>query len=357
MSVRSVTRRGLLCGLLLSLPACGESGERDTSPSTSQPGDAPSGEALRALFPMLSGDGREFEQGNAPSAESPSGAIDKAVIQEDNSCCSDGNCVCRGSAPQSNTLDHRGPYSTSHYAWGPSLTFGQSFGGATVYYPTNARAPLSGVVMCPGFTALQSSIADWGPFFASHGIVLVTIDTITPLDSVAQRASALWDALNVLKAENARRDSPLRGKLSKDRYGLAGWSMGGGGTWLVTRDHPELKSAVTLAGHNLTAGGAVVSLGSRVPTLMLNGALDTTILGGLGQSEASYAAIDDATPKLLYSMALDDHFSWGTPTTNGNASGRYVMAWEKVFLEGDSRYYGFLLQRGPLAATWESNLH
>jgi dienelactone hydrolase len=350
--------------LIASLSGCGDGAAQADpraagapgSAATAAPVSAPSKEALRAMFPMLRGDGSEFEQSGA-SAPEASGAIDKAapIEEDDGSCCSGGDCVCRGGAPTSNTPNGKGPYSTSAYAWNYSL--GRAFGGATVYYPTNAAPPLSGVVMCPGYTALQSSIADWGPFFASHGIVLVTIDTITILDDVNDRANALWDALNVLKAENTRAGSPLRGKLSRERYGLAGWSMGGGGTWIVTRDHPELKSAVTLAGHNLTAGGGLVSLGSTVPTLMLNGALDTSILGGLGQSEASYAAIDDSTPKLLYSMALDDHFSWGTPTTNGNAAGRYVLAWEKVFLEGDTRYRSFLLERGPLAAEWESNLN
>jgi len=64
----------------------------------------------------------------------------------------------------------------------------------------------------------------------------------------------------------------------------------------------------------------------------------------------------DSTPKLLYVMALEGHFSWGTPRTNNGASGRYVLAWEKVFLEGDQRYRRFLLERGPLATTWRSNL-
>ena len=81
-----------------------------------------------------------------------------------------------------------------------------------MYYPTDAQAPFSGVVMCPGYTAVQSSIQDWGPFFASHGIVLVTIDTLTTLDQVAQRATELLDALKELKDENTRAGSPLRGK-------------------------------------------------------------------------------------------------------------------------------------------------
>ena len=55
-------------------------------------------------------------------------------------------------------------------------------------------------------------------------------------------------------------------------------------------------------------------------------------------------------------MALEGHFSWGTPATNDNASGRYVLAWEKVFLEGDQRYRRFLLEPGPLATEWLTNL-
>ena len=269
-------------------------------------------------------------------------------------CCDDGDCVCRGEDPSDSTPDRRGPFRVDNYTLPYSL--GRSYGGGTVYYPTNAEPPFSAVVMCPGYTATQSSIADWGPFFASHGIVLLTIDTFTTLDQVTQRADQMLDALADLKAENTRLGSPLRGDLSADRYGLAGWSMGGGATWIVTADHPELKSAVTLAGHNLTAGGSVGSVGSRVPTLMLNGATDVTILGGLGQSESAYEAIPNTTPKLLYVMAFEGHFSWGTPTTNDNASGRYVLSWEKVFLEGDQRYRRFLLERGPLASDFRSNL-
>ena len=89
---------------------------------------------------------------------------------------------------------------------------------------------------------------------------------------------------------------------------------------------------------------------------MMNGALDVTFLGGLGQSESAYDNIPEATPKLLYVMAYEGHLAWGGPTTNGNASGRYMLAWQKTFLEGDVRYRKFLLERGPNAATWRSNV-
>ncbi|MGJ8665013.1 MAG: poly(ethylene terephthalate) hydrolase family protein [Patiriisocius sp.] len=42
---------------------------------------------------------------------------------------------------------------------------------ATIYYPTNATPPYSSIAIVPGFTALPSSVEQWGPFYASHGIV------------------------------------------------------------------------------------------------------------------------------------------------------------------------------------------
>jgi dienelactone hydrolase len=311
------------------------------------------------LANLLDGDGAEFESAESRAVadqgdiEPPSEGVEVLAAAEEGTCCPSGDCVCRGNAPTRQTIERNGPFRYASYSSGFAT---RGYGGATIYYPTDAAAPLSAVVMCPGFTARKSSIAAWGPFFASHGIVLMVIDTITTLDQVVQREDQLLAALAALKQENTRMRGQLLGKLSATRYGLAGWSMGGGATWLATADHPELKSAVTLAGHNLTASGGAGSRGSRVPTLMMNGALDATFLGGLGQSESAYDNIPESTPKLLYVMAYDGHFSWGGPTTNGNASGRYMMAWQKTFLEGDARYRPFLLERGPNASTWRSNL-
>jgi len=318
--------------------------------------DAGRASRISAVRNLLTGSGEEFEtvSWSALLADDLGTEPAVAALELTGTCCTDGDCICRGADPTDATPNRNGPFRAASYTRG--FRIGLEFGGATVYYPTDAEPPLSAVIMCPGYTALQSSIAAWGPFFASHGIVLVTIDTRSTLDQVPQRAEALLDALESLKAENVRAGSPLQGKLTRDRFGLAGWSMGGGGTWLATADHPEFKSAVTLAGHNLTAGGGIISLGSLVPTLILNGANDFTILGGLGQSESAYSSIPNGTPKLLYVMAGEGHFSWGTPRTNNNAAGRYVLAWEKVYLEGDQRYKKFLLQRGPRATTWQTNV-
>jgi dienelactone hydrolase len=270
-------------------------------------------------------------------------------------CCPDGNCVCRGDDPTERLVNGSGPYRTASYSRGFRHNRGD-FGGATIYYPTNAEGPLSGVVMCPGYTARQSSIRAWGPLFASHGIVLMTIDTNTTGDQVPARARQLMNALASLKAENTRAGSPLQGKLSADRFGVMGWSMGGGGTWIAAAQNPDLKTAVSLAGHNITAGGARIANGTRVPSLLLAGALDPSILGGSNQSQNVYQVIPNSTPKILYELRNVGHFVWGNPGTNNNALGRYVISFQKAFLDGDQRYLKFLRERGPNASDWRSTV-
>lgn len=147
------------------------------------------------------------------------------------------------------------------------------------------------------------------------------------------------------------------GHLDLSRMGVLGWSMGGGAVWIASGKNPSWKSAVTLAGHDITATGWQQSAAqSTVPTMMLNGGTDTTILGGMNQTQNAYAAIPASTPKLMYIMSDLGHFDWGTPAAENNAAGRYVMAWEKTFLEGDERYRPFLLVKGPNAQAWETNL-
>jgi hypothetical protein len=113
---------------------------------------------------------------------------------------------------------------------------------------------------------------------------------------------------------------------------------------------------MTLAGYIATqAGGPGQFTMVTVPTLMLAGSADTAVLG-LGMSQPVYAAIPDSTPKLLYELAGASHFDV-TPDVGGKLFGFYGLSWHKVYLEGDMRYYQFLLTPKPAnASDFRSNL-
>ncbi len=265
-----------------------------------------------------------------------------------------GGGLIRGPDPTMQSVMGNGSFQVESYTDG--FQDGLEFLAGTIYYPTDATPPFGGVVVCPGFTAFQDSVAPWGPFLASHGIVVMTIDTNTNLDSVDIRQGALMDALASLKAEQTREGSPLKGKLDMTRFGVMGWSMGGGGTWLNANTHPELKTGISLAGHIATQiGGAGQFTMVTVPVLLLAGSADTEILG-LGMSQPVYEAIPESTPKILYEVDGATHFDI-SPSTGGGLFGMYGLSWQKVFLEGDERYRKFLTGPEPNnASDFRSNV-
>ncbi|HYH01762.1 MAG TPA: hypothetical protein VEC37_01545 [Bacillota bacterium] len=246
-----------------------------------------------------------------------------------------------------------GPYSYSTF----QLPTGISTGRATVYYPTGSRAvaPFSGLVYCPPYSGTQSMLAAWGPFFASHGIILVTFDTRTSFDSVTSRANQQRIILDTLKEENTRSASPLYGKLATDRLGAMGWSMGGGATWINSAQYAGLKTAMTLAGHNLSAlSSDSRGRNTKCPTLIMNGALDTTYLGGLGQSSGVYNNIPAGIPKVLYEVSTAGHFSWSSPTSANSNVAAIALAFQKTFLDGDTRWAQYISRPLTGVATWRT---
>lgn len=236
----------------------------------------------------------------------------------------------------------KGPYATMSYTSG--LRNGPEYGAATMYYPMgDAKPPFGCVSVVPGFTAYQSSINDWGPFLASHGIVTMTIDTNTTGDSPAVRAGALLDSLESCQAENDRMGSPLMGKISKDHHGVSGWSMGGGGTLIAASMTPTLKAGVSFAAWGPSGGAR-----NMVPVLMFEATAD--ILAA-GMSDSYYAQTPDTTPKYLFEVSGSSHNVANSPQNHAGVIGLYGLSWWKVYLEGDERYKQFLIAPKPSITT------
>lgn len=281
-----------------------------------------------SLVPSMAGAGAGAAAGaGAPSVAAGTGGASGAGEPELGKCCADGDCLCHGDAPTELSV-RPGPYKTA------TLMLPEG----TVVYPTDAEPPFASVALCGGFTNTGPEMADWGPFYGSYGIVTI-ITTTLGTDTPDIRATKLLAAITALKSEGTKSGSPLNGKLS-DRYGTSGYSMGGGGTTLASADMPMLKTSVGLAAWG--GNGASVN----VPTLLLCGASDTT--APCSMTQGVYTAIPDSTPKMMISIPGATHFSWFGPTGAGNGvSGEYALAFQKVFLEGDSRWESLLLNDPP----------
>jgi hypothetical protein len=263
----------------------------------------------------------------------------------DGTCCADGNCLCHGPDPTRLTSS-RGPFrtATTSIFWG------------TVHYPTDAEPPFASVMVTGGFLNSGPEMSSWGTFYASWGIVTVIVNT-TPIDIPHMRAGNMMNAMIELEAAKADPSSPFHGQLT-NWYGVSGYSMGGGGAWICGMQDDQLKTSVSLAGHHLTAGGALlVATGTQVPSLMLCGSADNPILGGGLQSQSVYDTIPADTPKMIFEISGASHMVWFGPTQAGRgASGEYALAFQKVFLENDERWKPLLLQPPSNTTDFRTNI-
>jgi hypothetical protein len=252
-------------------------------------------------------------------------------------CCASGDCLCHGPDPMGLTTA-KGPYQTMS---APIMT-------GTVYYPTgDAEPPFAAVVLCGGFLNTGPEMESWAPLYASYGIVTVIVTT-TGADLPDLRATKLLAAVDELEMMNKATSGPLAGKLA-GRYGTSGYSMGGGGTTIASGSRATLKTSVGLA----PWGG--VGEGVKVPTLLLCGDADT--VAPCAMAEGVYGGIPEPTPKMLIQIAGGvTHFNWFGPTdAGGGTSGKYALAFQKVFLEGDERWKPLLLMK-PQGGSYETNI-
>jgi len=199
-----------------------------------------------------------------------------------------------------------------------------SFASATIYFPEGGRAQLPSVVIVGGWGCGEHAMAAWAPFFASHGIVAMTIGTPTPWrDSPPVRCGALLDASKALQSENTRAGSPLHDRLDVSARAVMGYSLGGGGAQLAALRDPTLKCSIAVCPHDGREFGVPfpAELSASVPVLFLCGAHDKE---ANSQTHAWVQYRKTSAPKLIFEISGGDHFS-----ANGPAGGT-----EKEFEKG-----------------------
>ncbi|MFD8617036.1 MULTISPECIES: alpha/beta hydrolase [Streptomyces] len=235
----------------------------------------------------------------------------------------------RGPAPTNASIEaSRGSYATSQTS--VSSLAASGFGGGTIYYPTStADGTFGAVVISPGFTAYQSSIAWLGPRLASQGFVVFTIDTNTTLDQPDSRGRQLLSALDYLTQR-----SSVRTRVDATRLGVMGHSMGGGGSLEAAKSRTSLKAAIPLTGWNTDKTWPEL----RTPTLVV-GADGDTVAPVATHSKPFYESLPGSLDKAYLELRGASHF---TPNSSDTTIAKYSLSWLKRFIDNDTRYEQFL---------------
>ena len=232
---------------------------------------------------------------------------------------------------------------------------GNDYFGSTVYYPQNTANILPSIIIIPGYFNYQSSIQNWGPFLASHGIVCMTIGTNSIFDLVNERKEALQDALISLKSENTRINSPLFNKLDTNRVALGGWSMGGGGAQLSAVEDSTIKAIIALCpwidSQQITSN----LLNHTSPILFFSGQIDA-VAPPYMHANVHYNYTPNTTDKLLYEINLGGHTVANSPSGGEGEVGRIALSWLKTYLIEDSCYCSLLLDTPLTASVYQTNI-
>lgn len=205
-----------------------------------------------------------------------------------------------------------------------------TFGAATIYYPTDTtHGTFGGVAIVPGYTEKQSAISWWGPRLASHGFVVITIDTNSIYDQPTARANELLAALDYLTGS-----SSVRSEVDPNRLAVMGHSMGGGGSLEAEKLRPSLDAAVPMEPWDTTKDFSAVT----TPTMII-GAQNDTIAPTTQHAIPFYNSIGSSVAKAYLELAGATHSATNTPNTT---AGEYALSWLKRFVDLDGRYQQFL---------------
>ncbi|WP_461024784.1 alpha/beta hydrolase family protein, partial [Thalassiella azotivora] len=235
----------------------------------------------------------------------------------------------RGPAPTESALEARsGPFRVATER--VSSWSARGFGGGTIYYPTDtSQGTFGGVAISPGFTAGQSSIAWLGERLASHGFVVITIDTNSRYDQPGSRARQLQAALDHLTGS-----SGVRGRVDASRLAVAGHSMGGGGSLEASNDNAALKASVPLTPWHTTKRWS----GVTVPQLIV-GAENDSIASVRSHAIPFYESLPSSTSRAYLELDGASHFA---PNLSNSTIGKFTVSWMKRFVDQDTRYSPFL---------------
>lgn len=254
-----------------------------------------------------------------------------------------------------NSASATGPYNVESISEGDGMRNGPDYSGATLFYPENAVPPFASIVIVPGYSTLESSIQNWGPFFASHGIVTMTIGTNSIFDQPEDRKDALLDALETMRHENTRINSPMYNSIDTNRFALGGWSMGGGGAQLAAVEHPSIKAVIAMCPWLNTLTLSSSDLNHSSPVLIFSGQIDAISPPGV-HANLHYNFTPQSTDKLIYEIEFASHLVANGPEGGDGEVGRIALSWLKKYLIEDDCYCPLLLDTPYNASYYMTNI-
>ena len=211
----------------------------------------------------------------------------------------------------------------------------EAYKEAVFFYPCELTAPTPATTLTAGYNNTYRNIQWMAEAMADAGYVVLAMSPIDIYGDVPQWTTAHLGGQKTLIAENNRIDSPLKGKIDIERRGIAGFSMGGGGTLLAGSELQNDVKALAAFAPFLKAEDRL-KVNVAVPTMILAG--DRDLLVTNESIEEIYGRVKSAgVDNALAVYRNGRHQQWyrAEITTNRESYKAMAIAWFDLYLKGD----------------------
>ena len=265
-----------------------------------------------------------------------------------------------------------GPYQYATITESQGLRNGPDYRDGVVYYPIGGIPPYKSIVLTPGFGGGSSEMSSWAEFYASHGFIAMRIGPNDEInDSHYLRGLGLIDAIESIRQENNRINSPLNGLIDLNSFSVSGYSMGGGAAHDAAMMDNSLAAVISLNPTVLFEDCELCPveyydgvpyciclvpelINHAIPSLIFAGEVElnelTAYEGMLGQD--IYANMPETTDKILFEGANSGHGFAAYPY--GEVS-QYALNWLKFQILDDTEACEALLNTPSAASEYLTN--
>ena len=266
-----------------------------------------------------------------------------------------------------------GPYEYATITESQGLRNGPDYSQGVVYYPIDGIPPYKSIVLTPGFGGGSSEMTAWAEFYASNGFIAMRIGPNDPIyDSHYMRGLGLIDAIESIRQENNRANSPLYGMIDENNFSVSGYSMGGGASHDAAMMDSSLKAVISLnptvlfedcdlcPSENFDGEIYCICLvpefvNHSIPSLIFAGQTEVNELqdydGLLGQD--IYINMPETTDKIMFEGAGSGH---GFAAYPYGEIAEYSLNWLKYHALGDVSACEYLLEYPNSASQYLTNI-
>ena len=262
-----------------------------------------------------------------------------------------------------------GPFQFSSFNESDGLISSDNYLAATVFYPIDALPPYASIVIVPGAFSAETTLHQWGSYYASYGFIAMTIGINDYFnDDMSDLAYSLLDAIEVLKQENSRLESPILNKVDIDNFATSGWSIGGGSAQYAATIDSSLRAIIALnPGLAIQDYENCDNLDYDYYCLVpehLNHTSPVLIISSEGDIENStdtdaavhYNYTPESTTKMLFELEGGNHETGLNPNAGTGQLGEKVIDWLKYHLLDNLDYCDTLLNIPSSATQFYTNL-